>query len=70
QPKPFDFANPKRFRQFFTDVLPLVLLDKYTYRNTETIAAEIRIANYGKRDISGTCRIRWTDGGKIVKESD
>ena len=68
QPKPFSFADPKRFRKFFADVLPLILLDRYTYLNTETITAEVRIANYGRREISGTCRIRWRDGDKIIKE--
>jgi hypothetical protein len=29
--KPFDFARLERFRSFFTDFLPLVLIEKYTY---------------------------------------
>lgn len=53
QPKPFDFAKPEGFKAFFTDQLPLVLLPKYTYENTETLKAEIQIANFGKKEISG-----------------
>ena len=53
QPKPFDFARPERFREFFTDQLPLVLLPKYTYENTEILQANVQIANFGKTDISG-----------------
>ena len=53
QPKPFDFARPERFINFFTDQLPLVLLPKYTYENTETLQANVQVANYGKTDISG-----------------
>ena len=68
QPKPFSFADPKRFQQFFADVLPLILLDKYTYLNTETITAEVRMANYSRQDLSGACRVQWMDGGKVIKE--
>ncbi|MCI5649600.1 MAG: hypothetical protein MR332_09230 [Fusicatenibacter sp.] len=47
-PKPHAFARPERFRAFFSPVVPLVLLDKYTYWNTEKLTAEILLANYGK----------------------
>lgn len=59
KPKPYSFAQPQRFREFFTDRLPLVLLSKYTYENTETLAAPIRVANFGKGEISGEvyCRL-------------
>lgn len=53
QPKPFDFARPERFQSFFREQLPLVLLPKYTWLNTETLKAEIVIANYGKEDVKG-----------------
>lgn len=57
-PKPYDFARPERFREFFRAELPLVLLEKYTYENTETLRAEVLVANYGKQEICG--RLRYT----------
>lgn len=62
QPKPYAFAQPERFRAFFRSVLPLVLLDKYTYENTETLTARVKIANYGKHEISGCAQ--WTLTGE------
>lgn len=53
QPKPYSFADPKKFRSFFTDQLPLVLLPRYTWENGEVLAAEIVIANYGRQEIRG-----------------
>lgn len=35
QPKPYPFARPERFSAFFRAVLPLVLLEKYTYVSTK-----------------------------------
>lgn len=52
-PKPFDFAKPEKFKAFFKAQLPLVLLPKYTYENTESVKAEVKIANFGKREVSG-----------------
>lgn len=54
EPKPYDFAKPERFREFFASVLPLVLLDKYTYFEDETLRAEVVLANYGRSEISGS----------------
>lgn len=62
-PKPYGFANPAAFRRFFTDALPLVLLPKYTYENTEKLHAQVRIANFGKKELSGrlTCILQGED---------
>ncbi len=54
EPKPGAFARPERFSAFFRDVLPLVLLEKFTFTAGETLAARVRIANYGKADLSGS----------------
>lgn len=56
EPKPYRFADPGAFRRFFTDRLPLVLLPKYTYENTETLCAEVKVANYGKKALKGSLR--------------
>ena len=53
QPKPYPFAQPERFNAFFRAALPLVLLEKYTYENTETLTARVRLANYGRAALSG-----------------
>lgn len=53
QPKPYPFARPEAFRAFFRNQLPLVLLPKYTYENTETLEADIKIANFGKTTLEG-----------------
>lgn len=63
QPKPFPFAQPKAFQAFFRSQLPLALLPRYTYENTETLSAEIKIANYGKTALRGPlcCRLSGPD---------
>lgn len=53
EPKPFAFARPERFRAFFTDALPLLYLDRYTYRAGEALEAKAAFAYYGKKGFSG-----------------
>lgn len=53
EPKPYAFAQPERFRSFWKDQLPLVLLPKYTWESTEKLAARVQIANFGKRQMEG-----------------
>jgi len=53
QPKPYAFARPERFRAFFRESLPLVLLEKYTYEAGEVLRADILVANFGKEAITG-----------------
>ena len=60
--KPYDFAKPERFAAFFRDALPLVLLEKYTYTAGESCKAQVKMANYGKRDLSGS--LAWTLRGE------
>lgn len=63
KPKPYDFAAPEVFRAFFTDQLPLVMLPKYTYVNTEKLQADVKVANFGKEEIAGSlkCELRGQD---------
>jgi len=67
EPKPYEFAKPEAFRRFFTDRLPLVLLPKYTYENTETLHAEVKIANFGKKELTGRlrCTLREMPRGSV-----
>ena len=53
QAKPFDVARSERFRAFFRDALPLVLLPRYTYESIDTFAAPVRMVNYGKEALHG-----------------
>lgn len=66
KPKPYDFARPERFRAFFASQLPLVLLPKYTYENTEILEAAIQVANFGKKDLEGEilCSLKGCSGAK------
>ena len=57
-PKPFGFARPERFAAFFRDRLPLAFLERYTWRNTETLRAGVSVANYGKTAVPGPLRWR------------
>lgn len=67
RPKPYAFAAPERFARFFTGVLPLVLLPRMTYTCEETLTAEVRMANYGKKDLCGEAG--WTLAGEGVSLS-
>ena len=48
---------------FFAEALPLVLLDKYTYQNNETLKADVLVANYGKNEIRGILKCTLCGGG-------
>ncbi len=66
QPKPFAFARPERFRRFFTDVVPLALLPRYTMTAAETLSIPVVIANYGKQDLTEPLAWTWTREGETV----
>lgn len=57
-PKPYPFADPKRFSQFFRAELPLVLLSRYTYETSECLCADVVVANYGKNVIRGKLHVK------------
>ena len=61
-PKPYDFARPERFREFFQECRILVKLPHYTYEAGERLIAEVEAANFGKRNIEGV--FCWTLAGK------
>ncbi|MDO5327789.1 MAG: hypothetical protein Q4G00_13850 [Clostridia bacterium] len=66
QPKPYDFAKPERFRAFFRDALPLALLPRFTYTTGETLQCRIKMANYGKTDLSGV--LEWSLKGECFEQ--
>ena len=53
EPKPYDFARPERFREFFRKCRILVKLPHYTYEAGERLIAEVEAANFGKGNIEG-----------------
>lgn len=53
EPKPYDFARPERFREFFQECRILVKLPHYTYEAGERLIAEVEAANFGKGNIEG-----------------
>lgn len=62
EPKPYPFAEPAKFQAFFRDQLPLALLPRYTWENTEELTVPVKIANYGKTSLSGkVCCTLWAD---------
>ena len=62
EPKPYDFARPERFREFFRECRILVKLPRYTYEAGERLIAEVEAANFGKENIEGV--FCWTLAGK------
>ena len=62
EPKPYDFARPERFREFFQEGRVLVKLPHYTYEAGERLIAEVEAANFGKENIEGV--FCWTLAGK------
>jgi len=49
--KPYAFAKPERFRAFFHDKLPLLLLPKYIYESGEELVASFQFANFSKHEV-------------------
>lgn len=62
-PKRFPFARPERFRAFFTDRLPLAIMDRYTYTSQEKLSGRVRVANYGRIPLRGDLHLRLSGAG-------
>ena len=60
EPKPYSFARPKRFREFFRESRIFVKMPRYTYEEGEHLTAEVEAANFGKESITG--ELGWTLG--------
>lgn len=60
EPKPYLFARPERFREFFTESRIFVKMPRYTYEEGEHLTAEVEVANFGKESITG--ELGWTLG--------
>ena len=60
EPKPYPFARPERFKEFFTESRIFVKMPRYTYEEGEHLTAEVEVANFGKESITG--ELGWTLG--------
>ena len=60
EPKPYPFARPERFREFFRESRIFVKMPRYTYEEGEHLTAEVEVANFGKESIRG--ELVWTLG--------
>ena len=60
EPKPYPFARPERFREFFRESRIFVKMPRYTYEEGEYLTAEVEVANFGKESIRG--ELVWTLG--------
>ena len=58
EPKPYPFARPERFREFFRECRILIKLPRYTYEAGDRLTAEVEVANFGKKSIEGA--LHWT----------
>ena len=75
EPKPYDFARPERFREFFRECRILVKLPRYTYEAGERLTAEVEVANFGRKNITGV--LHWalterkcaSEGGNSKQEA-
>ena len=67
QPKPYPFSEPKSFRAFFNEALPLLLLERYTYNYGDVLTAEAKFANYGKTAVTGIPEYQIRGGDFLLK---
>ncbi|WP_207513668.1 sugar-binding domain-containing protein [Longitalea luteola] len=53
------FVAPAEFRRFNNDVVVQLLMEKYTWANNETFAADMQVVNYSPQDMKGKT-LRWS----------
>lgn len=51
-------TTPEKWRQFCSETVPLLLMEKYTWTADEIYAAEVKIAHFGAADLANA-RINW-----------
>ena len=61
-PKRFEFADPKRFSNFFGPVALLAGFEKYAYSYGETLALPLYVMNYGKQPLNYPFRASLSHG--------
>lgn len=64
--------KPENFRQFCSETVPLLRMDKRIYKNTDLLSASIEVAHFGKADINAAV-VQWkltNKAGTIVYEGE
>ena len=56
--EPKGLIEPHKWREFCSEVVPLLIMEKYVWTNSETFNAGIEIAHYGKIDFRDT-NVTW-----------
>lgn len=56
-----NIVTPEEFRGFCSAIVPLALMDKYTWTTDETFSADIEIANYSETDFDGEYKWKLTE---------
>ncbi len=52
-------TRPDKWREFCSETVPLLLLEKYAWTTDETFTGEVRVAHYGPADLH-EARVNWT----------
>lgn len=62
--KPYDFADPEAFSEFFSPVVPLLQISKFCFTNSETLTGELLLSNYSNKAFSGAVHytLSYADG--------
>ncbi len=64
--EPKGLISPEEWRQFCSEVVPLLKMEKYTWTNDETFSGDVEVANYGPRDFK-PAQISWVVTGPNEK---
>ena len=68
-PKPYDFADPDAFSDFFSPVVPLLEIEKFAWTNNETLTGRLLLSNYSQGDLEEAISYTLTDkDGKVFYE--
>ncbi|HIZ83689.1 MAG TPA: discoidin domain-containing protein, partial [Firmicutes bacterium] len=69
EPKPYDFADPEAFSDFFAPVVPLLETEKFSWTNDETLTGRLLISNYSPEDLEESITYTLTDrDGQVFYE--
>ena len=70
EPKPYDFADPEYFSQFFGPVAILFETEKFVYKNSEKIAGRVLVSNYSENDLTGAIAYVFEADGKVIASGE
>ncbi len=64
-------TTPEKFRQHFSETVPLLLFEKYVWENNEEFNAEVQLSHYAEKELTGQVNWMVTDekGQEFAKGS-